>query len=311
MAAANNAGDDAAALTETGHVLAQCGAAVSAQIDLSLGELARVQQIFSGAIATLLNSFNSVNDEIRQVHACVGSVPQHVDESAEIRQQTDVDAGKKAELVGLTHCIDTEMTQVLGMLAEIDGISRQTNLLALNASIEAARAGEAGRGFAVVADEVRDLSGRTSHFSQQICQRMQAMQGSVVATHAAIERMAAPVATVPGSASCPDVERLAQIADTIGKRVNEAVMALQFQDMVAQLIDHVCRQLTRLQEISRAIGDTGTLLQEAAGGFSSGRHEQLKMHLAGTLAMLEGVQQGTDRNPVKQQGFASGDIELF
>ena len=96
------------------------------------------------------------------------------------------------ELVDLTRRIDAEMTKALGMLAEIDGISKQTNLLVLNASIEAARAGEAGRGFAVVADEVRDLSGRTSHFSQQIRQHTQAMQVAVTATHSAIDRLAAP-----------------------------------------------------------------------------------------------------------------------
>ncbi len=38
------------------------------------------------------------------------------------------------------------MSEVRGMLGEIEGISKQTNLLALNAAIEAARAGEAGPG---------------------------------------------------------------------------------------------------------------------------------------------------------------------
>ena len=45
MAATNEIGDEAAALAETGRAL-QCGAAVSMQIDVSLGELARIQQIF-------------------------------------------------------------------------------------------------------------------------------------------------------------------------------------------------------------------------------------------------------------------------
>ena len=80
------------------------------------------------------------------------------------------------ELVEMTDRIATEMRQILGMLAKSREFPKQTNLLALNAAIEAARAGEAGRGFAVVADEVRDLSGRTSHFSQQIRALMQNMR---------------------------------------------------------------------------------------------------------------------------------------
>ncbi len=49
-------------------------------------------------------------------------------------------------LVEMTDLINKQMSEVRGMLGEIEGISKQTNLLALNAAIEAARAGEAGPG---------------------------------------------------------------------------------------------------------------------------------------------------------------------
>jgi methyl-accepting chemotaxis protein len=77
---------------------------------------------------------------------------------AEIRRLVDSVRGIEQRLGSL----NSSLTAVRGMSANIQAIANQTNLLALNATIEAARAGEAGKGFAVVATEVKNLAGQAN-----------------------------------------------------------------------------------------------------------------------------------------------------
>src|SRR5690606_879202 len=74
--------------------------------------------------------------------------------------------------------------EVGGVIKVISSIAQQTNLLALNATIEAARAGEAGKGFAVVANEVKELAKQTAKATDDITNKIGAIQSD---TRSAIE----------------------------------------------------------------------------------------------------------------------------
>jgi methyl-accepting chemotaxis protein len=338
---------DAQLITETGGTLLKCGQEFGGQFDSMRSELFRVQQLLTEAIAKLVASFHAMSDQSKHQQelglqiirlnsgesgedASFASFTRQTSDTLRIFVDSVVENSKLAmELVEMTDRISTQVRDILGMLGEIEGISKQTNLLALNAAIEAARAGEAGRGFAVVADEVRDLSGRTAHFSQQIRGRVGSMQKSIGDAEVAINKLAAQDMTFAlkskqdvenamthvdemNSSTGETVKELQHIAESMEQNVGQAVMSLQFQDMVTQLIGHVSKRLDELHGIMREIeGASSVVENNAASGFSPDQADRLRGHLNVARSRLEQLHDNTKNNPVRQESFSSGEIDLF
>ncbi|MGB4468840.1 MAG: methyl-accepting chemotaxis protein [Azovibrio sp.] len=322
-------------------------AELARQFGTSGEEIQRTQQILAEAIGHLVESFQGMSEQTRRQqqlgHEIVsGKLEENtrsMDFEAFAHKTSDtlrafVDSVVKNSriamgLVELTDNISGQVHQITAMLGEIEGISKQTNLLSLNAAIEAARAGEAGRGFAVVADEVRNLSGRTSHFSQQIRSLMGTMQQSIQATEDAIHQMAAQDMTF-ALTSKQDVEQamagieafnvrtsqvvaeLNVIAEAVEARAGQAIMSLQFQDMVTQLLGHVGQRLEAVAEITRDMSRVAQILcTEGAGSARLAELDALQANLEGLHEKLADVRDRVENNPVQQTRYASGDVELF
>lgn len=155
------------------------------------------------------------------------------------------------------------------------------------------------------------------------------MQKSIGDAEAAIKRMAAQDMTFALNAKA-DVEsamnkaaeinldtgrsaaELQRIAEAMEQRVGQAVTALQFQDMVTQLIDHVAWRLNQLHAVARDIAGASSLLERAAAtGFAPEQADRLRAHLRAACTRFAELDEHAGSSPVRQDRFRSGEIELF
>jgi len=169
----------------------------------------------------------------------------------------------KAAMLETVQGLDQFIAELHAMATDVASIAAQTNLLALNAAIEAARAGEAGRGFAVVADAVRELSTRSGETGKRITAKVGVINAAITSTCKSAEKSTlqegqsmiaseAIISSVLGDfrsvtdALVHSSSLLKSESIGIKSEVAEALVQLQFQDRVSQIMSHVRANIERL-----------------------------------------------------------------
>ena len=199
--------------------------------------------------------------------------------SALVAVQNDATARMDA-MVTKVQGLNRFIAELQEMATDVDRIAQQTNLLALNAAIEAARAGEMGRGFAVVAKEFRMLSNQSGETGRSIAETVPRISadmvetcdmvtGSVSQEESSLATSQATIAKVLADfKSVIDIfqhstDVLKDESIGIQDQINQALVALQFQDRVSQILVQVIKNMelmpTVLSESQQAYVDTGVL----------------------------------------------------
>jgi methyl-accepting chemotaxis protein len=164
--------------------------------------------------------------------------------------------------------LDSFIVELNSMAGDVAQIAHQSNLLSLNAAIEAARAGELGRGFAVVAKEFRTLSAKSGETGKHIAEKVAIISAAIAEACKVVEdtveqresRVAATETTIGRVLSelrgiTDALERSSGMLKgesiSIQTEINQALVQLQFQDRVSQIMTQVNKSIDTLPTILR------------------------------------------------------------
>lgn len=201
------------------------------------------------------------------------------DARTEVETASDVAtraAAQASQSVVATDTLSEQSQSIDSILSLIRDIAGQTNLLALNATIEAARAGDAGRGFAVVAQEVKSLANQTAQATDEIAQKISAIQS---ATKASVESNAA-IRSIVGEVQ-HSAERIrhamedqAQTVTMITASVDETALAADLMSNTISAIrsdtENVVSEISALEQGFNQVDSKLSSLQENARKFVAG-----------------------------------------
>ena len=258
------------------------------------GHITTSREQMESAVTLLTEEFSEIvvqlESAVQTAAAATGDIDhsdrgmQALFESSRERLQKIVDTQRSvlrgmSVLLDRVQALDRFTVELDAMAADVAQIASQCNLLALNAAIEAARAGERGRGFAVVANEFRQLSIQSGETGRHIAEKVQIISAAINDTcraaadsvrqeDSSLHEAERNVSTVLGEFQnvTGALQRSSQLlkdeSEIIRTKVSEALVQLQFQDRVSQILSHVSDNLMSMPAFlsQQCEGDADTMV---------------------------------------------------
>jgi methyl-accepting chemotaxis protein len=244
--------------------------AVSQQMSANAEETSTQAGVVSAAADQVSKNVQTVATASEQMAASIKEISKNAAEAAKVA----TGAVQVAEHTNATITKLGESSQEIGnVIKVITSIAQQTNLLALNATIEAARAGEAGKGFAVVANEVKELAKETTKATEDISQKIAAIQGDTQSAVAAIKQISGVINQINGISNtiASAVEEQTATTNEMGRNIGEAAKGsteiAQNIVGVAQAAQSTSGGATQTQAASGELSKMATELQTLVGRF--------------------------------------------
>lgn len=299
-----NAKTLASASTELSSTAAQLASGAQETTSQSTTVASAAEQL-SANMNTMSTTAEQMSANVKAVASAIEQMNAAISEVAKNAEHASAVAGDAAKLGAASNSSFAELgaaAEEIGKVVEvIQDIAEQTNLLALNATIEAARAGDAGKGFAVVATEVKELAGQTAAATNDIRDRIGAIQGTTQRAVQAISQIGDVVKEVNGVSRtiASAVEEQTITTREISRNIAEAAMAV---DTVAS---GVAQSAVATREISQGIAGVATAAHTTARGADSADDAGKSL-----LAMTEELQAIVSHFHVDDCRFHAGPIKM-
>ncbi len=240
--------------------------AVSNQMASNAEETATQANVVSAASEEVSKNVTVVATGSEQMQASIREISKSANESAKVAKA----AVGVAETTNSTIAKLGESSVEIGKVIKvITSIAQQTNLLALNATIEAARAGEAGKGFAVVANEVKELAKETAKATEEIGQKIDAIQTDTKGAVQAIGEISAII------------NQINDISNNIASAVEEQTVTTN------EIARNVAEAAKGTGEIAKNIGGVALAAQNTTRGATD--MQKAAQSLSGMAAQLQGL----------------------
>jgi methyl-accepting chemotaxis protein len=262
----NDIGATAVDISEQANVLRQQAASSTSVAQGMLTKASEVATASEQSAVAMREAAQTAAGLIRAIEDTRGEV----ELAAEVSNRA---TDRAQEAVDATDTLSEQSKSIESILGLIRDIAGQTNLLALNATIEAARAGDAGRGFAVVAQEVKSLANQTAQATDEIAEKIAAIQS---ATKASVESNISIRSTVEDVKHSAErirraMEEQAQTVTMITASVDETALAADLMSNTISAIradtENVVSEISLLEQGFGDVESKISALQANAGRF--------------------------------------------